>query len=612
MGITLYSKVFKVVVTGLGKIVGSGMRHMYKKDQAATLQDIKDELTDLSTSLNNLANELNDILRTMNFELNAQIKNAGLDDATNVIEKNYEHYNKLINEYDGNDVSTDLRTLANNILSGSQTNLDFYASRIYNSVIGDTADSTSILSAWTDFAISEMDPKKGIDLNDAYYSLEDYFINLINYQLYAGALVVEAKNEQAVATDKDKVVDTVFGTVDEYISQFQENLSKEVDWFLYCVERLVAASLTNPMDAATYYNGNEDGTIPIVPPDAASIFSRADFIAAQLTLAHPFGMIVRVLGEPATLDILGTSFKSGPTPSQVNYTLPMVSNEVSSKNSFKFDTYDPEADSISLNPFTYTQWMNGWVARENGIQNQYPDNQVMYYLESKKVGILKYHMDNPVVNQPYTFQIPYDASAQGTAQLLDDDMKPTQDTTKGVVYGSCLLTSFHNQLDQYGNPSNKQQTDDKQGSVTGNCKVLQPFGAQVNANGTGKNDMLSSTCSITLTSQFMRDYIYYGNLPKCKLYASFEWSSDDRGKMCPKCTAHAYYADGSTDEFKFTKSDSDTHIRSVEIDHSPKKGETTQVRTKVVLDVSEYQDTQTKYLNFTGNGRLKRLYLLPH
>ncbi len=81
------------------------------------------------------------------------------------------------------------------------------------------------------------------------------------------------------------------GTAKEYLEQkFTPWMEAEAEEFLRCVDRLVVAGLDLRTDATEQ--------VKMIPDDVYHIYFRADFVTAQVSSRHSFGLVARVIGEP--------------------------------------------------------------------------------------------------------------------------------------------------------------------------------------------------------------------------------------------------------------------------------------------------------------------------
>ena len=608
-----YTKIFKTIMPILGKVIGTGMQKIHDKEKKEALQALMDELTSIDNELKQISSQLGHVLASIKLstdDIKNTIHSVALDDAVSVIVNTYDEYRNLVANYNDTDQGDRVRKLAGNILSGNQQSMEYQAARIANAIKGNTADGTSALMAWTSKVIDQA--RFGVtDLNDSYLSLEGYFTNLVHYQLQACLLIVEAKNEQADPNNKpsDKVIDNIPYTADTYVRQvFMLNITQQVDCFLACVERLVAASIVDPL--LVVRQGKT-----LIPPQASAILGRADFVAAQLSPeTHPVGLIVRVVGEPLNVKILKDKFKSGPTPDSINYTLPQVPNSRSAQNDYEFDTYDTE----TFMPYTYTQWLTGWATKQNGVTYQGCEDKCVYvFAYASKIRIHKHVLSSPQIGKNYQFDIPYGPSATGTAQLLDRRMNPIQDTTNGVVYGSCLLTSFHTNVENIKNlgVTSFLQTDYSHHSATGSSKSLPPIGVEVRASG-----MTTSTAHVRIAAVFTLrcDYAWYeiAKLPKIRMWATMSWVGNNvKSLSCgATSTVLTYLGDQHTDEKDNTfrpKNQVDNQDKQFDLITTYKHARPLEIKLEVHVEDSTYQSTYKTSLNFAGSAKLHNVYLLP-
>ena len=183
------------------------------------------------------------------------------------------------------------------ILSTGRTNIDQQMYDIHAGIMGSTPGIGN--GAMDAFTTTLVDHTGDGQLLNRYKALETYFERLVTVQAKGLSLMVEAlharDNGQA---GSGMAPEDYQGTAQQWMDdKFTPYMEDEIEEFLRCTARLVIAECDLRTDAAAIG--------PFLPGDAAAIFKRADFIAAQISPArHGFGAVVRVIGEPDTVKSL--------------------------------------------------------------------------------------------------------------------------------------------------------------------------------------------------------------------------------------------------------------------------------------------------------------------
>ena len=191
---------------------------------------------------------------------------------------------------------------ADDILSTSGSNIDQQMYDVHAGIMGATPGvGDGAMDAFTNVLVDHTGDGQ---LLNRYKALETYFNRLVTVQTKGLSLVVEAlhaRDSQQVARGMPPV--DYEGTAKQWMdNKFTPWMEDEVEEFLRCTARLVIAECDLRTDAGA--------VVSFLPGDAEEIFKRADFIAAQIAPArHPFGAVVRLIGEPDTIKSLIADYK---------------------------------------------------------------------------------------------------------------------------------------------------------------------------------------------------------------------------------------------------------------------------------------------------------------
>jgi hypothetical protein len=193
------------------------------------------------------------------------------------------------------------KNTADDILSTSGSNIDQQMYDIYAGVVGATPGvGDGAMDAFTSLLVDHTGDGK---LLQRYETLETYFERLVTVQTKGLSLVVEALHERNGQQVADGMPPADYeGTAKQWMdNKFTPWMEDEVEEFLRCTARLVIAECDLRTDAGA--------VVSFLPDDAEEIFKRADFIASQIAPArHPFGAVVRLIGEPDAIKSLIHSY----------------------------------------------------------------------------------------------------------------------------------------------------------------------------------------------------------------------------------------------------------------------------------------------------------------
>lgn len=190
------------------------------------------------------------------------------------------------------------------ILSTARTNIDQQMYDIHAGIMGSTPGIGN--GAMDAFTTTLVDHTGDGQLLNRYKALESYFERLVTVQAKGLSLMVEAlhaRDSQQASAGRVSSTDYQ-GTAKQWMDdKFTPYMEDEIEEFLRCTARLVIAECDLRTDAAAIG--------PFLPGDAAEIFKRADFIAAQIAPGrHSFGAVVRIIGEPDTVKSLIADYQT--------------------------------------------------------------------------------------------------------------------------------------------------------------------------------------------------------------------------------------------------------------------------------------------------------------
>lgn len=277
----------------------TGLQILAKLDEMDAKLDIMNQKLDI------IYDQFGEVMGAIGMakdEMMAQIETLQLKEAVDTIELNYGYL-----KYFGSDSYDDPYTkgratrFADDILSSRACEIPYHLYSIHTTLIGSTPGVTEgALGAWTTYLMSNVAEN---DLMGAYLALEYNFAQILNIEAQGLALTVEAlhcRETEYLLSTKSKSAGPVRpedfpGTAKQFLdTEFTPRIDDQVAAFLMCVERLVMSHADVRTDIIA--------PVDFLPTeDVAEIFRRADFLAAQCSSRHNFGLNVRLIGEPANI-----------------------------------------------------------------------------------------------------------------------------------------------------------------------------------------------------------------------------------------------------------------------------------------------------------------------
>jgi len=318
--------------------------------------------------------------------------------------------------------------MAEDIFSTARSNIDLQIYSIYSGVLGLATQSNGVLNALTS---SLVDHTGDGELLGRYQALQSYFKTLLQVQLKGANMMVEALHyrdnplpslERGLTRLTQIQPGDYPGTAKEWWDKkFMPMLADEVEEFLRCTERLVLAECDLRTDAAGVSQA-------FLPDDAETIFSQADFLAAQIAPSrHSFGLVVRVIGEPDTVKAISTQYQvMGNEQAMQPVQLGVDKKDVRMVPVEQWNNW-PDGSAQK-----YMQWNWHTYSSDPG----HSTTGFLQYTLADEIAVAQYALADATEGASYavntTFPNEY-ATATVTAILLDDDMKPavTQTAQEG-------------------------------------------------------------------------------------------------------------------------------------------------------------------------------------
>lgn len=311
------------------------------------------------------------------------------------------------------------KRFASDILSSSALDIPQKLDSIHSELVGSTPGVTSgALQAWTGYLISH---STGKSLYQTYLALEQTFGQILTVEAKGLTLTVEALNYRDAAAPKGFP-----GTAQQFWrDRYTPHIQGQIDQFLVCVERLVAsrADIRSRLIAP-------DSPAPYLPDDAAQVFARADFFAAQCSAKHHYGLNVRVVGDP----ILVSSYVNNNRLKANTTILTQVNVEAGQRI-----RQAPIATWPAYYPVPkYMQW--SW---NQGIPGDTVKTGWITFRPASTIAMAKLELPAAATGD-YKLTGGREKAVAGSVRVLDPNMKPvaTANATNHR-YGSLLLAVRH-------------------------------------------------------------------------------------------------------------------------------------------------------------------------
>jgi hypothetical protein len=279
---------------------------------AAAFTNMQNDLSQIITDLETIETELEDVLNLINLtadEIMAQGAYLEIKPALDLIKTDYSNLQAFTKDMIGTTQGQQQAAQQADAYINSD-NMEYQIEQIYTAIMGTTPGITGgVLDQSTNLIL---DQETGIDptqMYNAYLSLETIFTQLVEYQLQAAAMEVEglhwrdnpwsAASAQANSARPRSAVGSEYpGSAEEFMTEwFQPRLEDEVEEFLRCVDRIVCSQADLRTDIVTL----SQTVSYFLPPNVDQVYFRADFIAAQFSSRHQFGLNVRLVGEPSEI-----------------------------------------------------------------------------------------------------------------------------------------------------------------------------------------------------------------------------------------------------------------------------------------------------------------------
>ncbi len=306
---TMFSAMLRGISSGIGnwgaKEALGWLLSLTGVDKDKATEEMKNQLDKMNKKLDyiidelrNIEAELGNILKAIQMvedDIINNNENLKIADDINVIENQYGNLQYYTVDVMGTaEGKARALELADDILAAGGYDIDQKLYNIHAGIMGtDPGIAEGAMSAWTTTLIDKVGTE---DLLNLYLSLEYYFGSLISTQSKGLTLMVEALHhrDNPVTAASGRLAQGFPGTAEQYLEEkFTPWMEDEVEEFLRCVDRLVVAGL----DLRT----NATAPVEMIPGDVRQIYFRADFLAAQVSSRHSFGLAVRLIGEPDSI-----------------------------------------------------------------------------------------------------------------------------------------------------------------------------------------------------------------------------------------------------------------------------------------------------------------------
>jgi hypothetical protein len=461
-GASVASAILKALATGAVSYVGGKSMgwifSLLKSGDSDTAQFtyMEDQLDTIIQDLEIISGELKDLFSELNIvknELELLMTELSVTDDVNTIENDYENINGIPKTEVGTALGqSNAETYATAILGSD--NIDQRQYNVYKGMIGPDTGVAGILESYTTNLLSNL--TGGGTALRPYISLETVFKHFLEIQLKAATLMCEALHWQqdpwvgssttatANSAQVGRVPTVYSGTAADWMKKFQGQLNDEVQEFLRCTDRIVLSQADLRTDLST----SSSTVASFLPSDADIVYARADFIAAQMSTAHNFGLNVRLVGEPDEIQDLVKNyhvqdgFSSGATNNMTQVALTDLDDPGNGVNLSLVEVwYNWPTDAMQA----YAQWK--W---DTPSVPSMPAGHIRFDLATH-VAVAKYEdqdpflMPNTVVKTTYPHEeASYDSGSNLIVGWYDDDMNQVTAETDGAhEFGHVLLAIRH-------------------------------------------------------------------------------------------------------------------------------------------------------------------------
>jgi len=306
-------------------------------DVDAAIQYVEQQLQTIEKDLNTIIGELQTLQTEVAVDTDkiiAEEEYAMISGAISTISNQYSNMQALTNNYKpgSEEAEKAANSYACSFLDPSQYDIDQQLFNIYQIMVNyqDVDPSNGgILQNVTKALIGQLSiatsNSSSITLSSTYQTLESFFNKLLQIQMQGAVLYIEALHarDNVVAQGGYTFNCPAYGypgTAEQWFNEkFLGQIASEVDMFLSCVDQLVVSQAdlrTNiGLPLLNSANPSEAFPSPFLPGGVDAVFSRADFIAAQMAPEyHSFGVVVRTVGEPDSI----TAYTNENQPPQIN------------------------------------------------------------------------------------------------------------------------------------------------------------------------------------------------------------------------------------------------------------------------------------------------------
>jgi hypothetical protein len=327
----------KTVTQGLGGAAGSFVLgktwaallpalgfETFEQSVQNQLADIKNKLNDIDRKIDTLNSKVDDLLdaiATSRDLIINEIARQRVNEAVQIIDNQF--YNMINIEIPA---GQDCNVSGTAAYIEGLPDIDQAIYNLHDGICGQ-GDALKALTTVLLYEVTAAEyGRRGEALLSAYSTLEKYFGDIIATKMQGVAIMVNLLNYQEYLPDEEKIY---IGTAEGYYTgKIQDQIDREIDTFLYQIERLVAAAI----DVRTVTAGD----FAMVPPEALTIFRRADFIAQQFSSEHEDGFVLRVIGDPAIADKFHTAPANADDFGAAEYVV------INGQDVREFDAYYPE------------------------------------------------------------------------------------------------------------------------------------------------------------------------------------------------------------------------------------------------------------------------------
>ncbi len=461
-------------------------------DVSSALQDMDGKLTQIEADLQQIEGELALIAQALSIDTAKILSEAQQTEMSQAeLSINNQFTNVQLFAKDGVPGSAAAKTaaqqFADDFLTTGNNDMDANVYTIYGIIMNVNQDlNGGALNALTSMLVAEANDGQ---LLARYETLESYFNSLLEIQMKGAILMVEALHHRdnpfgGGTTAQGPGVGVWPGTAEQWYNQkFLPQIADEVEEFLRCTDRLVVADADLRTDVGLPVIPNSLPFVnqePFLPADADTIFSRADFLAAQISpIRHSFGLVVRAVGEPDSINSY-VAQNEAPTTTSADNTMHLTPLGPGTDPTQWVKVRLVPVEVWNNWPGGYTQAYMQWNWKQyNGDATPFSD--YMSFDAATQIAVAKYEIAwygaGATTGIDWQNAWPEPVNAQVTTVLYNDKM--VQDPSGTHAWGHATLAVRHRPTSWQRYTFNPDSYNSTFFTVTNDYNIYDPAGPNV-------------------------------------------------------------------------------------------------------------------------------------